>query len=209
LATVREFNRLAGADGQLHVHPLVLDVQKFDRDLAGDFVAMLSDPPEWSSRLLADWSETLCRIRGRDEDWLAARLDPWIKHRLFAAWLVERGSEWTKIRSRPDLLDGLAILEQDYHTFTGPAPLFDRLEQTGLIDHRTGPRLEPGDEPEPFVPDLATRAKARARFVVANSGNADLLMDWAAAKDRAGGRCRWLDDPFATEFGSWEPTDTR
>jgi hypothetical protein len=204
LAAGRQFNRLADADGVVCFQPLVLDIQQFYLDLAADFVAMLTDPPEWLARLLADWTETINRLRLRDEDWLAARLDPWIKHRLFSTWLAERGAQWAAVRSRPDLLDGLAVLDQDYHTFTGPATLFDRLEQTGLVDHQTGPRIEPGDEPEPFVPNLATRAKARARFIVTNSGNADLLMDWPAVLDRAGGRCRWLDDPFATEFGPWE-----
>jgi hypothetical protein len=203
LAAVRACNRLAGPDGQIRVHPLVLDVQRFYLDLAADFVAMLVEPPEWSWRLLTDWAETLSRLRAHDDDWLSARLDPWIKHRLFTAWLAERGADWPMVGTRPSLLDGLAVLDQDYHTFTSSQNLFDRLEQTGLVEHRTGPRVGEGEEPEPFVPDVATRANARARFIRANAGNTGLLMDWAGVTDRSSNACRWLDEPFAAEFGPW------
>jgi hypothetical protein len=204
LAVARRLNRLSATDGQLLIHPLVLDVQQFYLDLAMEFVATLSDPPEWPSRLLGDWRETLSRLHTRDEDWLSARLDPWIKHRLFTAWLAERGASWEMVRSRPELIDGLAVLDQDYHTFSIPENLFDRLEDRRLVDHRTGPKANPGDESEPFVPDVATRAKARARFIVANSGNANLLMDWAGVMDGSSNELRWLEDPFAAEFGPWQ-----
>jgi hypothetical protein len=203
LAAAKEFNRLAGPDGRLQVHPLVVDIQQFYLDLAADFVARLSAPPAWTHRLLADWAEALVHLRAGDHDWLGARFDPWIKHRVFTAWLAARGARWEMVRSRGDLLDGLALLDQDYHTFTGPAPLFDRLEARGLISHRTGARIEPGCEPEPFVPDLGTRATARARFIRANDGGASLQMDWASVADRSSGRSRSLTDPFAKEFGPW------
>jgi hypothetical protein len=112
------------------------------------------------------------------------------------------------VPSRPDLLDRLALLDQDYHAFSGRATLFERLEESGLLQHRTAPKIEPGSEPEPFVPVVATRAKARARFIHANPGNVGLLMDWAGVLDRSSNRCRRLDDPFATEFGPWVPTRT-
>jgi proteasome accessory factor A len=204
LSSCREFNRLARSGETPTVHPLALDVQRFYLDRVTEFVAQLTGPPPWTARLLADWAEVLSRLRDGDEDWLALRLDPWIKRRLFTAWLAARGSGWESLPSRPDLLDGLALLDQGYHTITRPDDLFTRLEAARLVEHRTGPRVEPGGEPDPFVPDVSTRARARARFIASVQNRDDIQMDWSILLDRHAGRCRRLDDPFASEFGPWQ-----
>jgi hypothetical protein len=209
LAAIRSFNTLAMPGERPAVHPRVLEIQRFYLDLARRFVSRLSDPHPWTGRLLRDWAETLNRLEDGDEDWLAVRLDPWIKRRLFSAWLAQRGASWDQVPRRPDLLDGLALLDQDYHTFAGPLILFDRLEAAGLIEHRTVEAVAPGGEAEPFVPAVASRARARARFIRTHSGTAGLLMDWAAVFDLTSGRSRRLDDPFATEFGPWRSKQER
>ena len=59
----------------------------------------------------------------------------------------------------------LTLLDHDYHAISEPGSIFDRLEASGTLNHRVGPKVGPGEEPEPYVPDVATRAKPRARFI--------------------------------------------
>lgn len=205
LASAREFNLLAKPGRPLRVSPLSVDVQNFYLDLASDFVARLDNPPDWADRLLGDWSETLSRLRDADEDWLARRLDPWIKHRIFSAWLSERGNCWQDVSGRPDLLDGLALLDGDYHTFSDDENLFDRIEDAGLLQHRSSPRIDPGAEAIPFVPRVETRARSRARFILESYMIPGLVMDWSVVEDSGERLRRRLDDPFASSYTPWEP----
>ena len=204
LAAARELNRLAMPGQPLRAHPVALNTQRFYLDLASDFVAGLDQRPPWTDRLIRDWSESLDRIQEGDDDWLGSRLDPWIKHRLFSAWLEERGVGWNDVTKRADLLDGLALLDQDYHEFTSLDNVFDRLDHAGWLRHRVERRGNPGDEVLPFVPEVATRAKARARFIKEWSGKPGLAMDWSVVVDRTSRRRCRLDDPFALSYMPWE-----
>ncbi len=202
LTAARHFNRLAGPGEPLRVAPLALDMQRFYLDLARRFAGTLRPHP-WADRLLADWEETLDRMTAGDDDWLAARLDAWIKHRLFTRWLGEHGRTWDDLVRRPHLFDGLVMLGQNYHEFANPDNVFDQWDRAGLLAHRVGPAAAPGDEAQPFVPDTTTRAQARARFLLRHGGDPALEMDWAWVLDRPGRRRRCLADPFAAEYGPW------
>jgi hypothetical protein len=202
LEAARRFNLLARGGRIPEVDPLALDIQRFYLDLAAEFVDGMTDRPNWAERLLADWCAGLCRLRDGDQSWLAVPLDPWIKRRLLTAWLKDRGIGWDGIRPQPDLLNRLALLDQAYHRFTTPANLFDWLEAAGLLEHRVGPLTAPGAEAEPFVPDVLTRAKARARFIRDHAGAREWTMDWPGAVNRTTGQVRLLIDPFATHYDS-------
>jgi len=202
LAAARQFNRLAGPREPLRVAPLALDVQRFYLDRACRFADVLR-PHAWAHRLLEDWELTLDRLAAGDDDWLATRLDAWIKHRLFGQWLREHGRGWQDLARLPHLFDGLMMLDQNYHEFANPVNVFDQVDRAGLLVHRVGPAVAPGSEAEPFTPETATRAGARARFLREHNGEPSLEMDWASVLDQRGNRRRWLADPFATEYGPW------
>ncbi|MFO0819506.1 MAG: proteasome accessory factor PafA2 family protein [Pirellulales bacterium] len=142
---------------------------------------------------------TLGALAAGDDDWLARRLDPWIKHRLFGAALSERGRGWQDLATNRTLYDELALLNQNYHEFANPRLSFVRLEAAGVIDHRVVERCPIGHEPEPFVPNLGTRAVARAIYLRANSGDETLVMDWDSVRNRQGELQASFADPFAVE----------
>jgi hypothetical protein len=202
LTAARHFNRLASPGEPLRVAPLVLDIQRFYLDRVRRFTEILRPHP-WADRLLADWEQTLDRLAAGDEDWLAARLDAWIKHRLFGQWLREHGRRWHDLPRLQHLFDGLVLLDQNYHEFANPENVFDQADQAGLLAHRVGPPISPGAEAEPFTPETSTRARARARFLQGHAGDPSLEMDWASVLDRSQRRRRWLADPFATRYGPW------
>ncbi len=85
----------------------------------------------------------------------------------------------------------------DYHEFANPQSAFARLEAAGAVEHRVAERQPIGHESEPFVPDIGTRAVARARFLKTHSGDDSLVMDWDAVRDRQGGVCANFQEPFA------------
>ena len=202
LTAARRLNRLAGPGEAPRVAPLALDLQRFYLDRARRFAVTLRPHP-WADRLLADWQLTLDRMAAGDDDWLSVRLDAWIKHRLFGQWLREHGRGWHDLARMPHLFDGLVLLDHNYHEFANPDNVFDLAERAGLLSHRVGPAVAPGDEAEPFVPETATRARARARFLREHGGDRGLEMDWACVLDRAGNRRRWLAGPFAEEYDPW------
>jgi proteasome accessory factor A len=202
LAAAHQFNHLARPGEPLRVAPLALDLQRFYLHRAQCFAEALP-PHSWAHRLLADWEQTLDRMAAGDDDWLAARLDAWIKHRLFSHWLREHGRSWHDLIRLPHLFNPLVLLDHSYHEFANPDNVFDQLDRAGLLAHRVGPAVAPGSEPEPFIPETATRARARARFLLAHDGDPHLEMSWASVFDRCSNRCRRLDDPFAADYEPW------
>jgi proteasome accessory factor A len=205
LTAARHFNRLAELGEPPRVTPLAIEVQRFYLDRARRFAETLRPHP-WADRLLTDWELTLDKMAAGDYDWLAARLDAWIKHRLFGQWLRAHGRSWHDLARRPHLFNGLVLLDQNYHEFANPDSVFDHADRADLLAHRVGPIVAPGSEAEPFTPETPTRARARARFLRTNDGDSNLEVDWASVHDRRGDRCRWLSDPFATEYGPWVPS---
>jgi hypothetical protein len=138
-----------------------------------------------------------------DLEWLARRLDAFAKHRLFSLVLEHQGSSWTALRGDRRRLCGLALLDHSYHALT-EGSVFGELERAGALDHRVGPAVVAGSEPDRFVPPVATRAQARARFLRRHARGKGLRMDWSCVHERAKSRLRRLTDPFALDFGEWE-----
>jgi hypothetical protein len=205
LQALKSFNRLAAPGNPPRAHPLALKIQRLYLDGARRYADAQPGLPGWVTWLLDTWEQTLARLAADDRDWLAARLDPWIKYELYSTWLKENGYSWHDLAHRPELLDELALLDQHYHEFTRDDSPFRVLEQAGLLAHRLAPTPAPGSEPEPFVPATATRAAARARFIRNHCDHPDLVMDWAEVFDQRTGRRRSLAEPFAADFGPWEP----
>ena len=69
-----------------------------------------------------------------------------------------------------------------------------------MLDHRVARCLSPGQEPELFVPAVNTRARARARFILEHSAEAQAYMNWDRAIMRPTGREMFLTDPFAEAY---------
>lgn len=204
LALLQTLNLLALPGERPLVRPLATDIQEIYLDAARRTAARLDAAPAWVPRILEDWQATLDAYRRDDRAWLAARLDAFAKYELFSAVLADAGASWESLSTRKDLFDELALLDQSYHEFPDPASVFARLEKANLLRHRVGPRVGPGEEAEPFVPEVGTRARARARFIAANAREADLFCDWDRVVDVKHNRHRKLTNPFATEYGPWE-----
>jgi len=201
--TLRACNRLAGAGEDLRVEPVVIELQGFYLEAAASWAARVGATPAWVERCLRDWRDTLRAMADADLDWLGQRLDAFAKHRLLVAALRRRGEGWP--RGAPDraVFLRLLLLEHGYHDL-GPDSTFAALERAGLLAHRVTPAVAPGSETERFVPEVATRARARARLLVEHAGQQGLLLDWARVQDVPGRRGRRLYDPFAEDFGPWE-----
>ena len=82
----------------------------------------------------------------------------------------------------------------------GDAPAFSDLARRGLLNQRVGDPIEPGGEKEPYVPDVGTRARARARFILEHAGESGLIMSWDRVIERGSHRVRTLFDPFAEAY---------
>jgi hypothetical protein len=163
----------------------------------------MDNPPDWIPRLLADWQRTLLAYESDDIAWLARHLDAFAKHELYKAVLRERGCSWSKLSRRRPLADELALLDQSYHEFCHEDSVFHQLEQAGLLDHRVGPRIDPGQEADPYVPEVATRARPRAIFIRDHPNRSEFSIDWSCIHDRRRSRVARLDDPFAWDLGEW------
>ena len=207
------YNRLAARGGPPAVHPDVLAIQRVYLEAAQRTAGRLDGPPAWVPRLLEDWAATLDAYEEDDRDWLAARLDAYIKYELYGAVLAAGGHGWEDMRrTNRGLFRRLALLDQDYHSIAFEGSPFDQLERRGALRHRVGERVSPGGERDPWIPDTLTRAAARARFLRdhsdgwrADDGHATAFcVDWASIRDRAGSRMASLDDPFATDVGPWK-----
>ena len=92
--------------------------------------------------------------------------------------LRQCGAGWAKLPKLRQLFSELALVDHSYHDFGNPDSVFHRLEAAGALAHRVGPRVEPGQEPEPFVPETTTRARARARFIRSHVGSMKVV-DWS------------------------------
>ena len=97
-------------------------------------------------------------------------------------------------------LSTLGLLDHDYHAISEPVSAFSDLDHRGLLNQRVGEAIEPGCEEEPYVPDVGTRARARARFIVEHSGRSDLMMSWDRVMEMRTHRVRTLFDPFAEAY---------
>jgi len=207
VTTLHELNVLARPGYEARVDPRALLVQRTYFEAARRLAQRLTAPPSWIARALYDWHRTLTAAEEGDLQWLATRLDAFAKHQLFSARLVARGRSWREVRGNQVLLTELALLDHSWHEFTSPDSCFENAERAGLIDHRVGPLVEPGGEAEPFVPEVATRARPRARFLVENAGSPTISLDWSIAVDFQAHRRRELQDPFAEEFTPWKDGD--
>ena len=189
------------------VPPVAIEVQRIYLEAARRTVHAMTDPPRWMHFTLSDWSATLDAYEAQDRAWLGRRLDAFIKHELFSHYLVERGHSWADVADNVELLSELTLLDHDYHSISTTTSAFAELERRGLIDHRVERRVVPGREKEPFVPDVRTRARARARFIREHGGEgrSDLEMWWEHVRDRSTGVTRTLHDPFAAEYEVVEP----
>jgi len=188
----------------LRVSPVALSTQALYLEGAHRVADRMDPRPEWVDQILKDWEATLDALSRMDRTWLAARLDAFTKYELFSAVLADAGYDWHDVPQRSDLFWELALLNQNYHEFTNPDSMFDQLEAAGALKHRVVPRVEPGNEPEPFVPKTGTRAEARARFIKAHQNVPGLAMSWTEARDLIRNRYRAIGTPFATQFGPWE-----
>ena len=201
----RRFNVLAEPELFPTVHPLVLQIQRLYWELTRRYVDSLIDVPQWVDRLLEDWSTTLDAMELDDQDWLATHLDPWIKYRLWSQLLADTGSSWQEVVGNRRLASWLTLLDQQYHEFCNDDSPFTLLEKAGLLRHRVTPVIQPGSEAEPFVPQLGTRATARACFIKEHNDARHLEANWASIIDTSE-RQRWsLDDPFADKFSGPHP----
>ncbi len=203
-AKMQELNVLARLGEPLRVDPRVIEVQRVYLEGAREYAAARSGRPAWLPRLLADWDDTLRAMERRDDDWLSARLDPWIKYNLFSRVLAAGGHAWKDLRRSADLFAELTLLDQNYHEFTNPESVFYLLQRQGVLHHRVADAIPPGGEPEPYVPDTTTRGRARARFIREHAGNTQMVVDWAAVTDSRNNRRRRLPEPFARHYEPWE-----
>ena len=87
-----------------------------------------------------------------------------------------------------------------HSTCSEPVSVFSDLDQRGLLSQRVGDPIEPGSEEEPYVPDVGTRARARARFIREHSDRSDLIMSWDRVIELSSQRVRTLFDPFAEAY---------
>lgn len=204
LERLQQFNVLQTAGGELHIDPLVMTTQRIYLDASHRFVNQLKTVPAWVPILLRDWEATLLAYERLDREWLAARLDAFAKYEFYSGVLTSAGESWRTLPGQSHLFAELALLNHSYHSFAVEDSVFRQLEMQGLLQHRVGPPIVPGDEPDPFVPETSTRARARARFIREHSGQDQFVMDWSCVIDRRAQRIARLDDPFAQDFSPWQ-----
>ena len=205
MRALRRFNVLAEPGAALLFHPMLCQVQRLYLDRCDRFADAHPDLPAWVREVLAVWDSTLNALERGDDDWLAERLDPWIKHRLITRFLDETGLTWHDVPQNRELHERLALLNQDYHDFSRSDSVFSQLERHGMLRQRVTPAIEPGTEPDPFVPETSTRAAARARFLKQHTPDGGLMnssrfeIDWTTIIHNRTRRIWRLDDPFALE----------
>lgn len=209
VGTLQRLNVLAKPGEGLCIDPLIVKTQRVYLEGARRYAASLDDPPDWIGRLLDDWQTTLSAYERLDRAWLSLRLDSFAKYEFYSAVLQDAGCTWQSLPRRKQLFHELALLDQSYHEFCNRQSVFHRLEEAGVLDHRVGKPIGPGEEPEPYVPETNTRAKARARYIRDHQGHDELVVDWSWLHDKNNGRRRQLYDPFAQEFGPWEKARMR
>lgn len=204
IKALKTLNVLAKPGQQLRVDPLVLKTQRLYLEAAKRYAASLAETLPWVSRILRDWEDTLSAYAVMDRAWLAARLDAFTKYEFYSAVLGESGSSWEKLPGNEQQFCELALLDHSYHEFCNPQSVFNRLDSAGLLQHRVGHEVLPGEERNPFVPETQTRARARASFIRENQDRKDLVVDWSWIHDRTRNLYCLLEDPFSQEFGGWQ-----
>jgi len=201
---LRRLNVLARPEQSLAVDPLVFRVQRIYLDAARRYAESLPDPPKWIARMLCDWEETLAAMARTDRSWLAARLDNFAKYEFYSSVLEQAALPWSSLPKHQEMFHELALLDHSYHSLGAENSVFDSLEQAGVLQHRVGDRVEPGNEPEPYVFATKSRAATRARFIRDHADEDGLIMDWAGIHDMQHNRHRTLYGPFAQEYGPWD-----
>ncbi len=200
---LRRLNVLAKPGRPLAIDPLVVKTQRVYLDSARRVVDSPRNVNSWIQRLLREWSDTISAFERPDRSWLAARLDAFAKYELYSNVLREADASWQALAGNWELFNRLALLDHSYHEFCNPTSLFRRLEAAGVMCHRVGEITEPGSEPQPFIPEFATRARARARFIRDHQHELGLVMDWSCVHDMRNEQWRDLSDPFAKSYGPW------
>ena len=204
VALLQRLNRLTVAGEPWRVDAMVIDTQRLYLEAARRYVASLDTPPPWMPRMLRDWDDTLTAWERLDHSWLAERLDAFAKFELFSAVMREAGHDWQSLPQRRDLFCELALLNQSYHEFCNPASVFAQLESAGLLQHRVGPQILPGTEPEPFVPETGTRRElgrglsvnTRAEPTCWSTGTQSVTVPTIhAALSRTPGPLKWVTGP--------------
>ena len=203
VATLHEVNVLSRRGQPPRIHPLVVKTQRIYLEASRRVAAAMDNPPDWVPRLLDDWQQTLLAYERHDRAWLARRMDAFAKYEFYTSVLGDRGCSWAELPRHKRLADELVLLDQSYHDFSHPGSVFQQLEQAGLLNHRVGPRIEPGQEAEPFIPEVATRARPRAIFIRDHRNRPGFAIDWSCIQDHRQHRMIRLDDPFARELGDW------
>ncbi len=210
LGALRRWNRLGSAGELPRVSAGAIAVQRVYLEAAEDWAASPGERPDWIPVLLHAWRRTLDALASDERDWLALVLDSFIKWKLLDVLLTVEGRRWSELRDDGGdraLFSRLALHEQAYQRIAGSGEepsLFERLEAAGVIEARVAPRVAPGSEREAFVPEVGTRARARARFIKENDRRPELLLDWSRVVDAKAGRVARLLDPFAERYGDWE-----
>ncbi|MCU0960158.1 MAG: proteasome accessory factor PafA2 family protein [Pirellulaceae bacterium] len=206
LTTLQEVNVLADGAGPARIHPLVLKTQQLYLEGARRWVARYEPSSAWIRRLLTDWQDTLSALEQMNRSWLARRLDAFAKLEICTALLADAGLTRAELTARHAVFSRLALLEQNYHEFCNPASAFAQLERAGAMDHRVGPYVAPGGEPEAYIPEVNTRACARARLICQYQHDGRYVADWSHLYEVPTDRLLRLYDPFSVQPDSWLPS---
>ncbi len=204
VALLRRLNVLALPGGPLRIDPLILQTQRVYLNGARRYADSLREVPEWIPDILRDWEQTLTALQRLDRPWLAARLDAFAKYEFYSAVLREMNQTWESLPWHRRLFNELALLDHSYHEFCDSQSVFDRLEKAGMLQHRVGTQIEPGQEPEPFVPETKTRACARARFIRDNAKWGTFVVDWSWVHDLEKGQRQTIFNPLAEQYDAWQ-----
>ncbi len=158
--------------------------------------------PEWCGEVVLAWADVLEMLE-QDPRALGDRLDPYIKIRLFEEYLHASNKSWNDVATYSDIYFRLAVLDVRYHALLDG--MFEALDQAGVLSHRRidEREVEPGSEPEPFIPEAVPREVVRARVIKTNSGQSTYWCDWKVVVDRRNHRLLLLEDPLSGE-ASWE-----
>lgn len=195
------FNRLSVGGSDICVNPLVLQTQHVYLAAAHRYAELLgSSRPAWIDRSLAQWEETLRHLAEPNVEWLAQRLDAFIKYAFYSMILEDNKISWRELPQRAGMFNELALLDHRYHEFTSEKSWFSVLDRNGHLQQRVCEAVEPGEEAEPFIPPVQTRARARAKLIREKAGTKTMVVDWAWVNDMTTGQPLMLDDPFAQEF---------
>lgn len=201
---LRRLNILAKPGKALQIHPLVIDTQRVYLEAARRYVHSLKRPAAWIPRMLNDWQQTLDAMERLNRPWLSSRLDAFAKYEFYTAVLDDTGKTWNDLAHDTQLFAELALLDHSFHAFCEPDSAFVHLNEAGVLDHRIGDAIRPGSEPEAFVPETATRARARARFIRDHCKRGSFMVDWSWAHDMEKNQQCDLFDPFADSYSEWK-----